>query len=576
MRKNLGIVAALGISTLLAGSALASGIHSRGAAAPQQQTIFSIDSPVNGATVFGIVEVRGFILDPRGVSRITLLVDGSAVHDADINQPRDDVQLRYVNFFGEGFPFPYNPGFVTSFLASNYTNGTHTLALNVTFSNSDVAVLGSRTVTVDNTITQAPIGALDSPRDPAIYGSSDYVSGVYPITGWAIDAAGIRQRLSPTGCSYPSDPNCHILADIEVLIDGLVGYSEVVYPLPRPDVANEHPDIANAFSSGFQMNLDTTRLTDGQHTIAVRAWNVAGMNAILGSVTIWVANSYATLRPFGHIDWPMSDAHFFSSSCFNGIPPSGVEFSPGHFIQWVSGWVIDQNDQLQFRGVKYVELLLDGSPIGDSRDCFFLPQFNMNVDCYGLDRGDILYQYPQFPADAKNSGFFFAVDVDFLLAEGIHQGLHYLSVRVGTLDPTRPAVIIDQIPILIECNLNNIFTSFGELEQPINMQLMQGTQLIKGWVYDFDGVARLNFYVDGVLDGSLIAPNSNLNMQRFDLRKRYPWLGTLLDFTGFQYNLDTTKYVDGVHQLVIQTVDYGGFTNYWVQRPIEFDNLNRP
>ena len=253
MRKDLGIGTALGICLLLAGTAVAAGIHSRGAAAPTQQTIFSIDTPVNGATVFGIVQVRGFVLDPRGVSRITLLVDGSPVHDADINQPRDDVRLKYVNFFGEGFPFPYNPGFLTSFDAANYIGGDHTLALNITYSNSDVAVLGSRTITIDNTITQAPIGALDSPRDPSLYGSADYISGVYPITGWAIDAAGIRQRNSPTGCVYPTDPACHILADIEVLIDGLVGYSQVVYPLPRPDVSNEFPDVVNAFNSGFQM-----------------------------------------------------------------------------------------------------------------------------------------------------------------------------------------------------------------------------------------------------------------------------------------------------------------------------------
>jgi hypothetical protein len=120
------------------------------------------------------------------------------------------------------------------------------------------------------------------------------------------------------------------------------------------------------------------------------------------------------------------------------------------------------------------------------------------------------------------------------------------------------------------------FSSFGELEQPINMQLMQGSSLVKGWVFAYLGVRRLNFYVDGVLDGSLTAPDPKLDMLRLDLRTRYPWYNHLLDHTGFQYWLDTTKYVDGIHQLVIESVDYGGFHNYWVQRPISFDNLNRP
>ncbi len=92
----------------------------------------------------------------------------------------------------------------------------------MTYSNSDVADLATRTVTIDSTINQAPIGALDSPRDPAVFGVQDYVSGVFPVVGWAIDASGIRQRVSPAGCNPVTDSTCHILADIEVMVDGMV------------------------------------------------------------------------------------------------------------------------------------------------------------------------------------------------------------------------------------------------------------------------------------------------------------------------------------------------------------------
>ncbi|MFI5165590.1 MAG: hypothetical protein ACHQQS_03140 [Thermoanaerobaculales bacterium] len=591
MHRNVVKVAILGVSFLFAGVVLAGGIHTRGSGAPTQQTIFSIDTPVDGATVFGIVQVSGFVLDPRGVSRITLLIDGAAVHDADINQPRADVRLKYPSFAGEGFP--YNPGFVTSFLASNYAAGDHTLAIQVTFSNSDVQTLGSRTVTVDHTIDQAPLGALDSPRDPTLYGAmQDYVTGVYPITGWAIDDTGIRQRGSPTGCNPDTDPTCHVLADIEVMVDnGVVG--QVIYPLPRPDIANAYPDVPGAFKSGWQMNLDTTRYTNGIHTIAVRAWDTAGMNSIIGSETIAIDNSYSTLAPFGRINWPMPNGHLFDTDCTT-VGISGA-FQQGTRVEWVSGWVVDQNDILRYQGVKYVELLLDGvllastteeeagadcsnvvSPPGSPCYCWFYPAFGMLVDCYGYERPDILYQYPQFSADAKDSGFFFVLDIDQVLSLGIHQGLHYLAIRVGTQDPDRPPVIIDQIPVFLECDPASQFTSFGELEQPINMQLMQGSSLIKGWVYAYVGVHQLNFYVDGVLDGSLTSPNPNLGLLRLDLRTRYPWYGYILDHAGFQYTLDTTKYVDGIHQLVIESVDAGGAHNYWVQRPISFNNLNRP
>jgi len=591
MRKTLGRVAVLAACVLVASAALAGSITGRGAAQPTLQTIFRVDTPAPGATVFGIVEVSGYVLDARGVARVTLLVDGAPVHDADINQPRQDVRTRYARFYGEDFP--YDPGFTTSFLTSNYTAGTHTLGIRVTYSNSDVADLGTRTVTVNSTINQAPIGALDSPRDPAVYGVQDYVSGVFPVVGWAIDASGIRQRVSPAGCNPVTDATCHILADIEVMVDGMV-VGEANYPLPRPDVANAHPDVAGAFQSGFQMNLDTSKYTNGAHTISVRAWDTEGLSTVLGSRDVWFNNGYATLAPFGNIDWPMPDAHFYSTGCYSSNPPSGITFTPGDHLDWVSGWVIDQNDQSNFEGIKSVQLLFDGALVSDtevdSNDCNPLAIFTPNPNppgCtsgsygyYGLNRPDILYQYPQFTMDAKNSGYLFAVNTRYFLQTGqLHLGLNIISVQVRTRDPLRPAVVIDQIPVIVDCPTNGSYQAIGDLEQPVAMQAMSGVQLVKGWVFGSPSIGRLNFWVDGVLDGSLIAPNANLGMVRTDIVSKYPWLPYQAAlYSGFQYSLDTTKYVDGVHQLVIEAIssNNNGYDNYWVQRPLVFNNLNRP
>jgi hypothetical protein len=588
MRKTLGRVAILATCVLVAGAALAGTITGRGAAQPTLQTIFRIDTPAPGATVFGIVEVSGYVLDARGVARVTLLVDGAPVHDADINQPRQDVQARYARFYGDDFP--YDPGFTTSFLAANYSAGTHTLAIQVTYSNSDVAVLGTRMVIVDTTINQAPIGALDSPRDPAVYGVQDYVSGVFPVVGWVLDAVGIRQRVSPAGCNPVTDATCHVLADIEVMVDGMV-VGQANYPLPRPDVANAHPDVAGAFQSGFQMNLDTSKYTNGPHAISVRAWDTQGLSTVLGSRDVVFNNGYATLAPFGNIDWPMPDAHFYSTGCYTANPPSGITYNPGDHLDWVSGWAIDQNDQTNFEGIVSVQLLFNGAQVSDtavdSYDCNPLVTANPPgctagmYGIFGLDRPDVLYQYPQFTMDAKNSGYLFAVNTRYYLQAGLlHLGLNTITVQARTKDPNRPAAIIDQIPVIVDCSPVGINPSYGELEQPVSMQAVQGTAQVSGWLIDFpQGLRQLNFYVDGVLDGSLVvtAGATNIQMQRPDIVKKYPWLpypNSL--FSGFQYALNTTKYVDGVHQLVIQSVDYSGSTNFWVQRPLVFNNLNRP
>ncbi|HVN75167.1 MAG TPA: hypothetical protein VMT19_02540 [Thermoanaerobaculaceae bacterium] len=580
MRKTLGSLVVLALCMLVAGVAVAGGITGRGAGQPVLNTAFGIDTPLANATVFGIVEVRGYVLDVRGVSRITLLIDGAPVHDADINQPRDDVRRRYRRFVGEDFPD--NPGFVTSFLASNYTDGSHSLGIRVTYSDSEVEDLGTRTFTVDSTITQAPIGAIDSPRDPAVYGYQDYIAGVFPVVGWALDAGGIRQTVSPTGCNPATDSTCHVLADIEVMLDGQV-VGQANYPLPRPDVANAHPDIAGAFNSGYQLALDSSKFTDGEHTISVRVWNTDGLSTVVGSRDVWFNNGYATLAPFGAIDWPMNDAHFYSAGCYSIVPPSGIEFTPGDHIDWVTGWVIDQNDQVNLEGIVSVQLLFNGVQIRDTAtDC---GPVNMGTgvtataNCYGLERKDIMYQYPMFGMDAKDSGYFFAFDTDYWLRSGqLHLGLNIVTIQARTKDPIRPAAVIDQIPVIVDCPTNGIFPAMGLLEHPIADEPMQGTYVVSGWVFQIPaGVKRLNFWVDGVLDGSLAYPDSHLNMIRDDVYTLYPWLPfPSARYSGFQYSLDTTKYVDGVHQLVIEAIAWNGYDNFWVQRPMIFDNLNRP
>jgi hypothetical protein len=567
MRKTLGRTALLALCVLVANAALAGHIIRRGVVQPNLQTIFGFDAPVANETVSGIVEVWGYVLDAREVSRITLLVDGAPVHDADINQPRPDVRRKYPRFQGEDFPAP-EPGFMTSFLASNYTDGAHTLAFRVTYSNGEVVDGAAITVIVDNAINQAPLGALDNPGDPNIY-----VSGVYPVTGWVIDPDGIRTTTAPDG---------KVRADIEVMVDEMV-VGQAVYPLPRPDVAIAHPDVATAFNSGFQMNLDTTRFTNGMHTISVRVWDTLGMSRVVGSMDVWLENNYATLGPFGRIDWPMSNGHFYSTGCAPTTnPPSGITFSPGDHMDWVSGWVVDQSDQSIFEGVVSVELLLNGSVVKNTAiDCgpvTMATAVTYQANCYGIERPDILYQYPQFGTDAKYAGFFFDVFTRYYLETGqLHRGLNFLGVQARTRDPLRPAVMISEVPIIVNCETNFLNPTYGELEVPVAMQYLMNTQLVKGWVIDFPGnVKQLNFYVDGILDGSLIAgAGVSLNMPRPDVPAKYPWLPSPVSYySGFEYNLDTAKYVDGVHQLVIEAVGYNGNSNFWVQRPLVFNNAN--
>ena len=587
MRKTTRSAVVFLICVAVAGVAFGSGLRPRGDSLPEHQTLFGLEYPRPDATVFGIVEVRGFVMDPRGVSRITLMLNGQARHDADLNVPRADVRRRFAKFGVEPFPFgPTEPGFRTSLFAPGLPNGSHTLAIRVKYSNGDEATLGERAITVDNTLTgQAPIGGIDLPRDPATTGWQDMISGVFPVTGWAIDDQGVRQRRIPTSnCDLQRDPNCRVLADIEVMVDDLV-VGQVIYPLPRPDVANAFPDVPNAKHSGFTINLNSLAFSNGRHTLAVRVWDVEGNSRIIGRREIFVENHQATLGPFGRIDWPMENGHFHTWTCFVPPPISGVEYQEWEGLDWVSGWVVDQNDPKRFEGVHSVTLLFNGVEIKNTGN----PSHQENVrmrpgyprvqaNVYGLQRPDILFNYPQFDLDAKYSGFFFAVDTGYWLERGnLRLGLNWISVEAKPRDPNRPRTEIARIPVIVNCSLVGDVPSFGELEIPTVLQDMSGVELIRGWVVDYNSLTRIEFWVDGNFDGVLVPGDPTFRMPRPDVELRFPWIGyPHSQNMGFEYMLDTRKYVDGTHNLVIKTVDAGGHQNYWVQRMVVFNNLNRP
>jgi len=579
MHRNHGTAVAILVSMLVAALAVAGGVNRRGSAQPTSQTTFGIESPAPGEIVSGIVTVKGFILDRRSVSAITLLIDGNAVHDADLNQARPDVRWKYPKYQGE--PFPIEPGFRTSFLASNYSNGPHTLAIRVRLTNGDSMVIGERTVVVDNTRNQAPIGGLDSPRDPQAYGAHDQISGVFPIVGWALDNTGIRKRSTPPGCNPAIDENCYLLADIDVMVDNTV-VGQAMYPLPRPDVANAYPDVVDAYNSGFTMHLDTTRYTNGFHTISVRAWDTQGASRVLAERRVWIENNYGSIGPFGAIDWPMANGHFFSTACSGTIPISGGEYQSEVHLDWVAGWVIDQNDNPLLEGIVDVELHFNGVPVKRTTvDCGRIPSTGplawqgRLVNCYGFPRPDVEYMYPQFLWDAKHSGYFFAVDTLYWLGRGVLRfENNILEVWARTKDPSRPPVLLDRRMIKVKCEPFDA-PAFGDLERPRIMQDLRGTVLLRGWLIDYNLLTRLHVWVDGHLDGSIDEYSGKLHLYRPDIALRYPWLPvTQSRYSGFEYTLDTSKYVDGVHTLILEAEDRGGRRTMWVQRPVRFDNHN--
>lgn len=512
-------------------------------AAASAQTVFWLDTPADGATVTGIVEVSGWILDDRGVSNIDLYVDGVLTAAADINIARYDVLQAYPWYAGTPSE---NPGFSTSFETSSLTSGSHTIFLHVTFSDSSTEDFGQRSVVVDGTLNQAPFGELEYP------GEGQAMNGVFPIMGWALDDGNVVQ--------------------VEVTVDGLA-YGDAVQGIHRPDVGNRFPTVTGSDYAGFLYNINTTKLSNGVHTIGVRLWDDEGASRLVGQRRVQVLNNWANLAPFGEIEYPQPDHVAYAIGC---APEGGPSTPPAYFedprtVELVTGWALDPDD-----GVKWVELDINGVPIArtNNNSCWYYNYLGLEVECYGAAdqlREDIFRLYSDV-MNSKHSQFTFAFDVsDLMLRQGFHQGLHYITVRAG--DRLGHQAEIGTIPVVFDCDDDPDRPAWGYIDTPERMERVDLITPVTGWALDYDQIMQdgVEIWVDGTLMGIADFPLSSL-----DVTAMFPYLSSSwTSHARFEYNLDTTQLADGEHQLVVITEDYWGGRTAIAQIPFVVDNLNQ-
>lgn len=523
---------------------------SRGAGA---QPIGVIDSPTEGQTVTGIVRVSGFVLDMHAVDRIELLVDGIVVNRAQLNLPRVDVLEIFPTYYFSATP---QPGFRTSFLARNYTDGPHSVSVRVTESETQAqTIIGTVNVIVDNTINQAPFGYIDIPGRAGVEGAN----GSFPVAGWALDDVEVNH--------------------IDILVDGQIvaGWvrgepSTAVYGTTRPDVQAAFPDVPSSLSSGYSANIDTTVLINGIHILSVWATDNQGASRELGTRTVQVINNGANLAPFGRIDFPLDKASLFCATIPDpnaGFPsPCTPELcGPDLLANVVNGWALDVGARLDAGQVSYVELLLDGQIIANTRtDCVQLGQALTN--CYGVNRPDVAQLYSGY-VNADNAGFNFTFlllrsaglssgliaiylptsDPDFQRLVGFtFPGKHTIAIRAGDEEETVSQFGAMSVDILCD-QLNGDQPAFGNIEAPSNYQYINGSAFeILGWAYDLQRVDSVEVDVDGQVVG-----NATYGLLRPDVPVHDPRVPTA--YAGFSYILDTTRLSNTAHDLVIYVID---------------------
>ena len=546
------VLALLGISVwLLAHSAAA-------------QPIGAIDTPSDGQTVTGIVRVSGFVLDFASVDRVDLLVDGVVVNHADMDLPRPDVLEIFPTYFNSATP---NPGFLTSFLSRGaFSDGPHTVSIQATETNSQISFeIATITVVVDNTVNQAPFGWIDIPSAAGL----ENMNGSFPVVGWAIDDVDID----------------HIDFKIDgQIVAGAVGRglpSTAIYGSTRPDIQAAFPDVPFSLYSGFVANLDATKLINGLHVLSVVATDNEGASREIGTRTVLVNSIGGLLGPFGRIDFPLDKASLFCIGRSGGFPsPCTPDICSPSFFNIVEGWALDVGSALDRGQVSYVELLLDGQIVANTRsDCV---QFNGTLtNCYGINRPDVARSYSGY-VNADNAGFSFS----FFLGSNAESGLitiltaknsgepfevgtttpgkHTLAIRAGDEEETVTQFGAMSVDILCDVNTGDQ-PAFGYIDTPSDYQFINGLFEVFGWASDFQGVTSVEVDVDGQVVGTAL-----YGLFRPDVPPNDPRVSST--HVGFSFFLDTTKLSDSEHDLVVYVIDHSAVRTEIGRRKFVVDN----
>jgi hypothetical protein len=489
------------------------------------ETRGALEYPDSTVTQSGVILIKGWFLSPEAISRVAVYVDDQFIANSNSNLPRIDIIEAFPNYPGIQH---IAPGFQIGMLASRFTNGTHTIAAKVFYSDGTVTELGRRTITVDNGLNQSPFGSVDIPDTVGIYNAS----GSFPVSGWALDTDGV--------------------AKVEVLIDNGV-VQNAMYGDPRPDVANTIADWPDALYSAFIANVDTTRIADGVHALDVRATDRNGLSRLIGRRTIQIFNENTNLKPFGYIDEPKRDAVVYGTRCNSTPPLVSPVINPNSHITPVRGWALDLGTRSDTGRVAYAELEIDGRRwYSTSEDCGFSPIFSNYVNCYGLPRFDVERYYPGYP-DAPRAGFLFTMDVGALMALGVKPGNHVLKVRVGDNEGTFTELPNrDGIPIFFECAEDRVAAAVGFIDVPHTSDFMKGTVTFQGWAVAETILTSVEIIVDGDFKGL-----AQLNFPRPDVVQQYPYL-TNSQNSGWRFVIDTTKLGNSKHRLTVRAVDFRG------------------
>jgi hypothetical protein len=277
----------------------------------------------------------------------------------------------------------------------------------------------------------------------------------------------------------------------------------------RPDACQARPGVAGCPNVGWAFDVDTTVLSNGSHTLYVKATTQSSAVIKVVSAPFTVENRVAGPASLLQVDWP--------------APGATLAGSVNLF-----GWAIGSFGLPIFD----VRILVDGAEQADVTT--------------SLSRGDVCAVYPARPS-CPNVGWSYLLDTTWL-ADGPH--------TLTFLTPGLSSNLAATVPITVA----NFTTSQSN---PIRLVIdspsaktgnLGGTASLYGWALaDNDFVDLVSVFVDGAYFGEALE-----GISRMDVCVAYPRRPRCPN-VGWSYALDTTRLADGTHQFGVTARSNGKY-----------------
>ncbi len=433
------------------------------------QIRIGIEAPSSqNSSVIGLTTFSGWALGPSGsVTSVLISVDSVPYGNATYGASRTDVCALYSS------PDCPNVGWSFLFDTSMIADGSHTMSATIT-TNTGQTYTASSAFTVANWTASNPMMmSIDVPNT-----NSSAFSGTAYFGGWAI-----------SGLSA--------ISQVAVTVDG-APYGLADYGGNRSDVCNVHPGEAGCPYVGWNFMLDTTKLSDGMHSLAITPSTNGSQSSTL-SANFTVANTPGNTITLS-IDSPNS-----TSAAFSGYVGFG-------------GWAIGTTAP-----ISSIAMTIDGISYGTA--------------ILGGPRQDVCNTHPNRPS-CPNVGWNFPIDTTQLV-----NGTHVLKIAASTASGQSTTAA----QTFLVSNNPTASTVVIGIDVPSAQNSIQlGQTTFSGWAFSTNSlISAVTVAIDGTLYGTATYGSS-----RPDVCTTYPNEPNCPN-VGWSLAVDTTHLANGVHTMTV-------------------------